>query len=178
MPKRRRERLEDAATLLDLDETSSVPLWVQLKKRFVYLIESGYYRPGDQLPTVRGLAGGIDITYNTVSRVYQSLEEDGYVESRRRAGVFVLEACGRANSGIDDAAEALTTEYVARCFELGLGIEEIERQFEAGIRNEKSKREKTQGGPHAQTQASGTAVNVVPFPGAPDSPRRAAGDRA
>ena len=39
-----------------IDKKSDIPIWVQLKQRLVYLIMSGSYKPGDQLPTVRELA--------------------------------------------------------------------------------------------------------------------------
>ena len=37
-----------------LSDQSDLPLWVQLRQRLIYLINSGYFKPGDQLPTVRG----------------------------------------------------------------------------------------------------------------------------
>ena len=40
----------------ELDERSDLPIWVQIRDRFVYLIDSGYYVPGDQLPSVRKVA--------------------------------------------------------------------------------------------------------------------------
>ena len=46
--------------LFEINEKSSIPIWLQLKNRFIYLITSGYYKPGDQLPTVRGLGYKID----------------------------------------------------------------------------------------------------------------------
>ena len=45
----------------EVDEGTDVPLWVQLRQRLIYLINSGYFKPGDQLPTVRGLASEISI---------------------------------------------------------------------------------------------------------------------
>ena len=77
--------------LFDVNEKSSIPVWLQLKNRIIYLITSGYYKPGDQLPTVRGLACEAEVNYNTVSKVYMSLEQDGYIESRQRHGAFVLD---------------------------------------------------------------------------------------
>lgn len=79
------------ASLFELDENSSIPLWLQLKNRFIYLITSGYYKPDDKLPTVRGLAADIEVNYNTISKVYKSLEADGYIESKRRQGAFVCD---------------------------------------------------------------------------------------
>ena len=39
-------------------------MWVQLRNRFVYLIKTGYYEPGEQLPSVRSLAADLSINYN------------------------------------------------------------------------------------------------------------------
>ena len=73
----------------EVDPTSDLPLWVQLRNRIAYLINDGTLAPGDKLPTVRGLASEISINYNTVSKVYVNLESDGYVESVGGRGGFV-----------------------------------------------------------------------------------------
>ena len=76
--------------LFEIDESSGLPVWVQLRNRFVYLIKTGHYQPGDQLPSVRTLAAEAAINYNTVSKVYINLEHDGYVDGqacRRRCAV-------------------------------------------------------------------------------------------
>ena len=45
-----------------------MPLWVQLRQRIMHLISTGYFKPGDKLPTVRGLAQEVSINYNTVNK--------------------------------------------------------------------------------------------------------------
>lgn len=40
----------------EIDEGSDLPLWVRLRDRLAYLINTGYYSSGDRLPTVRKLA--------------------------------------------------------------------------------------------------------------------------
>ena len=37
----------------ELDYNSGLPVWIQVKNRIAYLIGSGEYKAGDQLPTVR-----------------------------------------------------------------------------------------------------------------------------
>ena len=54
----------------ELDYNSGLPVWIQVKNRIAYLIGSGEYKAGDQLPTVRSLAVDLDISYNTVNRAY------------------------------------------------------------------------------------------------------------
>ena len=129
------------ASLFELDENSSIPLWLQLKNRFIYLITSGYYKPDDKLPTVRGLAADIEVNYNTISKVYKSLEADGYIESKRRQGAFVCDVSDKPGLSISATAEIVTTEYVRRCRELGMTLEDIETQFAAGIARERKKLE-------------------------------------
>lgn len=129
------------AALFELDENSSIPLWLQLKNRFIYLITSGYYKPDDKLPTVRGLAADIEVNYNTISKVYKSLEADGYIESKRRQGAFVCDVSDKPGVSISATAEIVTTEYVRRCRELGMTLEDIEAQFAAGIARERKKLE-------------------------------------
>lgn len=129
------------ASLFELDENSSIPLWLQLKNRFIYLITSGYYKPDDKLPTVRGLAADIEVNYNTISKVYKSLEADGYIESKRRQGAFVCDVSDKPGVSISATAEIVTTEYVRRCRELGMTLEDIEAQFAVGIARERKKLE-------------------------------------
>ena len=88
----------------EVDSTTDVPLWVQLRQRLVYLINSGYFKPGDQLPTVRGLASEISINYNTVNKAYLSLVSDGYLESTRGRGVFVRDLDAEMDQDDDGAA--------------------------------------------------------------------------
>lgn len=125
--------------LFELDEKSSIPIWLQLKNRFIYLITSGYYKPGDQLPTVRGLATEIEINYNTVSKVYMSLEQDKYVVSKPRQGAFVCDASGMPGVSISTTAEIITREYLQRCLELGMSFMDIEEQFKAGVQELKDR---------------------------------------
>ena len=64
-----------------IDERSGVPIWVQLRNRLVYLIQTGRYQPGDQLPTVHEMAVNLNINYNTVNKVYRSMETSGLIMS-------------------------------------------------------------------------------------------------
>ena len=129
-----------SAALFEIDEKSSIPIWLQLKNRFIYLITSGYYKPGDQLPTVRGLAADVEVNYNTVSKVYMSLEQDGYIQSKRRQGAFVNDVSDKPGVNIASTAEIITSEYLKRCFELGMSLEDVEEQFSKSLAEAKSKR--------------------------------------
>ncbi len=108
-----------------VDEKLDIPLWVQLKNRMVYLIEQSFFAPGDQLPTVRGLASELAINYNTVNKVYLSLAADGYIESSRGRGAFVLDVPRAAHDDAESELEELMDDFIESCTSLGLSYDDI-----------------------------------------------------
>lgn len=70
---------------------SEVPLYRQLCTQIVLAILSKDVKPGEKLPSTRSLSRRFDIHPNTVSAAYQQLEKEGWVESRRGSGVYVIE---------------------------------------------------------------------------------------
>ena len=118
-----------------LDEKSSLPLWVQLRNRMAYLINSGFYHPGERLPTVRKQAADLRIAYNTVNKAYMGLERDGYVTTVRGSGVFVNDLAEIAQD--DSPVDALAEEFVKSCLEEGLVYDEIPKLVAKQIRRVK-----------------------------------------
>ncbi len=112
----------------EIDESSSTPIWLQLKNRIVYLIASGYYKPGDKLPTVRELAIALKINYNTVNKVYLSLLHDGYLMSRRGKGTFVNELARPAEAVEDSPADTVIDMMINQCLELGVPLDDVVNQ--------------------------------------------------
>jgi GntR family transcriptional regulator len=108
-----------------IDEKSGIPVWVQLRNRLLFLITSGHYAVGDQLPTVHKMAIMLKINYNTVNKVYQGLERDGYIVSRRGQGTFVTEFEGAAPGAGLSTTDLITDEYLAKMNELGLTPQDI-----------------------------------------------------
>lgn len=148
-------RTDEVNALFALDANSSLPVWVQLKSRIAYLIASGYYLPGDQLPTVRGLAAELEVHYNTVSKVYQSLEEDGFIESKPRQGAYVLDPGRRQAASDAMTGETVAAEYIKRCLDLGMSLEEVDAAFREGAAKERRRQAKERGE---------LPANVVDFP--------------
>lgn len=109
-----------------IDADSGIPLWLQLRNRLVYLIASGKYQPGDKLPTVRELAVELGVNYNTVGKVYQDIERDGYIVSKRGKGTFVAERQAEQVDADLNEVETLADEFIRQCVELGVPVEEIE----------------------------------------------------
>lgn len=104
----------------EIDNNSDVPIWLQLRKRLIYLINTGHLKPGEQLPTVRGLATDLAINYNTVNKAYMSMVQNGYLVATRGRGVFVSNIIETDEEETLLDAEALLDEYIERCREIGL----------------------------------------------------------
>lgn len=68
---------------------SPVAPYEQVRVQIADAIESGELAVETRLPTVRQLAGDLDLAVNTVARAYRELEMAGLVETRGRHGSFV-----------------------------------------------------------------------------------------
>jgi GntR family transcriptional regulator len=68
---------------------SGVPIYRQLMEQVVRLVSSGALKAGDELPSVRQLAGHYEINPMTVSKAYSLLEATGVLERVRGRGMVV-----------------------------------------------------------------------------------------
>lgn len=76
---------------LRVNSRSHVPVHVQLQEQLKHLILTGELPVGSRLPSIRMLAGYLRINRNTVARVVAELEREGFLETRRGSGTYVLE---------------------------------------------------------------------------------------
>lgn len=74
---------------LRLNRKSALPIHVQLKAQLAHLIQTGQWRSGARLPTVRQLAGVLHINRNTASKVFRELAREGYLSCEPGRGTFV-----------------------------------------------------------------------------------------
>ena len=105
---------QDPLSEFELDYSSGLPVWVQLKNRISYLIATNKYSQGDQLPTVRKLAVDLDISYNTVNRAYMDLEREGFITTRKGRGTFV--AAPHDGIAIDSGHVELVVDDMIRTY--------------------------------------------------------------
>ena len=110
-----------------LDPNSGVPLYVQLQQQVRQRILSGQLQHGSLLPSVRDLSAELHINPLTAAKVYQLLERDGFVETRRGIGTYVsprppvLKMDARRQQ-IGPAVDQL----VAEAIHLGLGQDDVQ----------------------------------------------------
>jgi len=76
--------------IFHFDFNSNIPLYMQLRNQVVIGIAEGKLLPGDRLPTIRALAEESGINMMTVSKAYQSLKQEGYINTDRRSGAVIV----------------------------------------------------------------------------------------
>src|SRR5919109_2345335 len=75
--------------LIELNQASAQPLYMQLAQDIQRRIRSGALPPGARLPTVRELARQLGVTRLTVHSAYSELQSGGWVEATVGRGTFV-----------------------------------------------------------------------------------------
>lgn len=75
--------------IISINEMSEIPIYQQIRNQIVQGISDGRLSPGEQLPTVRGLAEEIGINSMTVNKAYSLLKQEGYIFADRRSGARV-----------------------------------------------------------------------------------------
>jgi GntR family transcriptional regulator/MocR family aminotransferase len=97
-----------------LDPTSAAPFYRQIYDRFRGAIAGGVLKPGDRIPSARGLAKELGLARGTIEAAYSLLAAEGYILGRGQAGTVVTpglkprtpvaSAMPRSNSGIAAAS--------------------------------------------------------------------------
>jgi DNA-binding transcriptional regulator YhcF (GntR family) len=75
--------------ILHIDTASAVPPYDQIRAQITSLSLSGALPKGTRLPSIRQLAGDLDLAPGTVARAYRELERAGVVATRGRHGTRV-----------------------------------------------------------------------------------------
>lgn len=73
-----------------ISNSSSVPIYEQIKPSIIEQIMSGVLKENEMLPSIRSLASDIRISVMTIKKAYDELEQDGYIVTVQGKGSFVV----------------------------------------------------------------------------------------
>jgi GntR family transcriptional regulator len=76
---------------IQITTQDGIPIYQQIVNQVKYLVASGRFKPGDEVPPIRALAEQLTINPNTVARAYLELERAGIVYKRHGTGTYVAE---------------------------------------------------------------------------------------
>ena len=72
-----------------LSNSSGIPIFEQIEKAIKEAIFSNELKEEDMLPSVRSLANDLKISFLTVKRAYDNLEQAGFIKTVQGKGSFV-----------------------------------------------------------------------------------------
>ena len=123
--------------LIDLDD--AVPIYAQIERQIRALLGSGYWKPGDRLPSVRETAVRLEVNPLTVVKAYRHLQEEGLLETRPGSGVFAARVALAPKAARRDAARRALEEAIAEGLTQGLTREEISELFDAALLKQRAR---------------------------------------
>lgn len=114
--------------VIDIDDPE--PLFGQLVAQVKQAVQGGKLRPGDALPSIRQLAGDLELNSKTVAKAYRLLERDSVIQTRGYRGTFV-HPDAKTNSKVDLGAQAHDTldKTIAELRAVGVTDSEIRIAF-------------------------------------------------
>lgn len=72
-----------------ISNSSSIPIYEQIKESIISQILSDDLKEGEKLPSIRSLAKDIRISIMTVKRAYDELEKEGYLVTHQGKGSYI-----------------------------------------------------------------------------------------
>ena len=72
-----------------VDFSSGVHVYKQIINLIYTAIGNGELKEGDKLPTIKELAGKLEVNPNTIAKSYRELELKGVIASKRGNGSFI-----------------------------------------------------------------------------------------
>ena len=67
------------------------PIYRQIILQFSQAFVRGDITPGERIPSIREMSALLKVNTNTIQRVYQEMERDGLISSKRGTGYFFTE---------------------------------------------------------------------------------------
>jgi GntR family transcriptional regulator len=114
-----------------ISNASDSPLYQQIKDQIKDAILRGELAAGDALPSIRAFANDIKVSVLTVRRVYDDLEQEGFVTSQVGIGTFV--SAGNVELLRDSrrrVVEQKMQDMIQAAKSLGIGKEELSQMMD------------------------------------------------
>ena len=117
-----------------IDITSNTPFYQQLTQQLLLAIATGILQCGDQLPSIRDLAGQTNLNLHTVHKSYKELQKKGIISIKPRSKAFVINEISTEvqEANLPQIAEKLR-QIIIEVYVLGLGEQQVKQLFQEGV---------------------------------------------
>jgi GntR family transcriptional regulator len=115
--------------LLNIDLTSELPIYQQIRDQVVQAIATGQLVEGSGLPSTRQLAVDLGVNFHTVNKGYDLLRQEGLLRLNRRSGAVVMRdpESGEPEAGFLDAWSTRLRIVLAEAVAHGIDHETVLR---------------------------------------------------
>jgi GntR family transcriptional regulator len=109
---------------INISQTDARPMYLQIMEQIRARVAAGDWAPGRELPSIRALAAGLNVSVITIKRAYLDLETEGVIVTRHGKGSFVADVNGLAG----ELKEEQLAEHLRQAAGIGrlLGLTEDE----------------------------------------------------
>ncbi len=102
---------------VEVDPSGPLPPYEQIRSQLHDRIRTGALGGGVRLPSIRQLAGDLQVAAGTVARAYAELESAGLIESSRAFGTRV-----RPGQVLDDEVRRAAARFAGSARAAGIGL--------------------------------------------------------
>lgn len=121
---------------IQLSKDSREPIYFQIEEQIKALIASGQLSAGTLLPSIRALSKDLEVSIITTRRVYQNLEQQGFIQSKQGRGSFVAEIEEGLKKEVKTAAVGLAFETaIETALRHDYSLEQVKEIFSETIKN-------------------------------------------
>ncbi|MEH7461015.1 GntR family transcriptional regulator [Bacillus thuringiensis] len=110
---------------MKIEFSPNIPIYIQVMEFIKKEIVTGHLASGSKIPSVRELAGELQVNPNTIQRTFQELEREGIVETRRGMGRYVATEGEKIMELRKDMAKELLHAFINGMNNLGFSEEEM-----------------------------------------------------
>ena len=100
--------------MININTTSDVPIYTQIRNEIITEIASGNLQNGDELPSVRQFANDLGINPMTISKAYNILKDEKIIVIDRRVGAKICVDEGYSRNSFEDELKLLLMEAKIR----------------------------------------------------------------
>jgi len=113
-----------------------MPIYRQIILRFNRAFVRGDIQPGDRIPSIRELSSLLRVNTNTIQRVYQEMERDGVINSKRGTGYYFTEDKTMTENMRKDLVSESVQRFADEMSALGLNKTEILDEIKAYLKGD------------------------------------------
>ena len=118
-----------------------MPIYRQIILQFSRAFVRGDIQPGDRIPSIRELSAQLRVNTNTIQRVYQEMERDGIISSKRGTGYYFTEDKKMTEKMRKDLTSESVQRFVDEMCALGLKKAEIMDELKTHLEGDEDKHE-------------------------------------